>query len=792
MRRENGFEPRHCFATLAIAVLVCAAGCRPFSTDFWSTRWPLQTGEKAPADGDKKDGSSEAQDAAALADRLANDAWVLTLPDPLRGAPRWRWRNQAIEIVESPAPPTPDQLAPLLKDRRMMVATNAAIMLARQGDDAGREVLLRTTRAAELRLPLRRAAAEALAAIAGPKAVEDLTGLIDALGNEAEMVATAYAPELHADLLRLLAEHASPAGNPRYQRALNSRSADVRRAAVAAWQRETKAELPLEVMDHRSDPDTGVRCEAIRTIAARRPNGAYDAIESMLHDHHLDVRVVAIGALAETGDPRALKALEAERQREGEELRAAATKGLLKLQPEQTLPLALADKSWRVRSVVADALAQLPDRNGRHAAEQLLLDRSLEVQRRVVASLDAWPLASAGPLLLMAYEQSAYGTRQAATDQLRRRWPAAEQLSADAPQERRVTVLAELRKQWSEEFGQVDRGALAETTPPPVEAARPELAERLDRDLQRLEHDTSAVGTRRVLDELRKLGPELLSACDQWTVEHERALPASMYVEVLKDRAAEFAALVNLASQQVTQRRDGAQQLARVASGAALRDCTNARMLELGRGEQDALVCRALLLTASYRAGPAGEQLAYAYMSHPAAEVRHGACELLSAHARPGHATVLLPALDDDNAWVVRGAVRALGQPGMRTDPRKLEPLLVSPDKTLRIDVATALARLGAPSGVLALERLAADNDMDIRRQAAAAMGTVGGEQFTSTLVRMLDDTIGVRSAALEALPRVVGSDVAKADGGAIAPDVAQRTRLWREWWQRQSATRVP
>ncbi len=62
-----------------------------------------------------------------------------------------------------------------------------------------------------------------------------------------------------------------------------------------------------------------------------------------------------------------------------------------------------------------------------------------------------------------------------------------------------------------------------------------------------------------------------------------------------------------------------------------------------------------------------------------------------------------------------------------------------------------------------------------IRRQVAATMGQVGDPSFAPTLVRLLDDQHNVRLAALEALPKVVGSG-----NGVPAGDLGEQIEYWK------------
>jgi hypothetical protein len=77
------------------------------------------------------------------------------------------------------------------------------------------------------------------------------------------------------------------------------------------------------------------------------------------------------------------------------------------------------------------------------------------------------------------------------------------------------------------------------------------------------------------------------------------------------------------------------------------------------------------------------------------------------------------------------------------------------------------------------LERLAFDPDLNIRREAATAMGRLADPQFTSTLVRMLDERADVSRAALASLQQLAIPEpptVATLNG-------TQQAEQWKKWW---------
>jgi HEAT repeat protein len=140
---------------------------------------------------------------------------------------------------------------------------------------------------------------------------------------------------------------------------------------------------------------------------------------------------------------------------------------------------------------------------------------------------------------------------------------------------------------------------------------------------------------------------------------------------------------------------------------------------------------------------------------------------------------------------------------------------LTASDHSVRLDAAVALARWNLESGRAALERLAADDDPNIRRKTAQAIGKLGDGNFdpnsfsniqtgnnvlVSTLITLLDDQQDIRRAALQSLhsltsssdppnpsgPRQASYDAASDAGAAGQPTLAEQAARWKQWYSRQ------
>lgn len=723
---------------------------------------------------------------------LAVDSWAPAVPTPelLADAALPRMRHAVLDEIFARPPSERPALADALADDNPLVAANAAIGLARWGDQAAAPVLVRTVRSPQLKLSLRVAAIEALASLPASVATPALDSLMPDYGHFPPPPAVPYVPELHAALLRGLARHIDAASDGRFQSGLRSPAADVRLQALAAWARSRLGqELPVAVVDLRADPDPRIRGQTLRLIAASRHPDALSHARTGLYDYDLHVRLVSIEALGCLGGPEAQALLEKLLLHEPELIRSAAIAALAALGARDGVLASAGDDSWRVRQAVAASLGRYPDPGGAAVARRLLEDTSLEVRKALLASLDAWPLEQAGPLLLTALAATGPQTRQLAADQLAKRWPAAAVYSPALPDERRAAVLADLRSQWTAQFGSAVPPpadiVLASAQVPSPTVLPPDRLAVLEAMLTRLAAARTAGETSAALEALGQLGPELIAGLEQRLVEYQRPPPDSVCRQLLPRYGTTFALLDELSSPDVLQRRRAAARLAEEAADKPLRPLALWRLAALETTEDDALVWRWLFEVIDRQTSEPALALAYAALGHPSAEVRRLACAYLGRRPDVRHARMLLPALADPHVSVVREAVRALGQRGALADPAPLEALLATPDRHLRLDVARSLAVLGSPAAGAALERLAHDFDPDVRRQAAETMGQLGDAVYAATLIGLLDDGLGVRRAALAALVKIVGCDVSQlADGPP--PALLDRVVAWKQWWQHE------
>ncbi len=466
---------------------------------------------------------------------------------------------------------------------------------------------------------------------------------------------------------------------------------------------------------------------------------------------------------------------------------------------------------------MAQSLTACPGDAGRAAARRLLGDASSQVERATVLAIAGWPIAQSGPLLLEALTANSYNTRRTAARELARLWPVAAGFPIDGPPERRAATLERLGRRFREEFGSegiaaaVSSGGVAQASslrpgntgkmpvplivplnnpgPPATDAAaRDQTIARVDQCLGQLVNAGSTPADRKAASEsLLAVGPALVPVLEQLMAGRQLPLPEAVYHEVLPRQNPVYAALDCLASGSLMERRRAAEELADFARHKPLGRLATERLAAVAVKQHDPLVWQGVLAAVDSDVSPRAVQLAYAAIGHPAPEVRRRACQYLASHPDPRHVVVLLPALGDSNDQVVTAALRAIGVAGKIDDPQPVRRLLTASDETQRLEAAGALARLGDPTGLAALERLSYSDNPSARQRTAELMGELGGEACLASLIRLLDDNWqSVRLAALKSLPKVAGQDVGRTEGEwSVA--AAQRITLWKQWYQQRA-----
>lgn len=783
---------KHTWARCPLILLLgmlALAGCHSLR----NLRGALPVAESTASDQSPSTAKAGHSPASSAADQplLTDDGWIRprNQPETTAAADSPRWRHAKLDAVIAGPPDSRPDFSAALASEQPVIAANAAIALSRLGSGAGVDVLVRTVRSRELQPRLRHAAAEALGLIRQPSPAIVLRELLDEHNASPGQASATLDPEMQAELLRAYARHQEPADDPRFTQALDSPAPQVRAAALDAWRRARPHTLPAAAIALRQDQNALVRSAALRAIAVQGHPLAHEYLSRALRDSDVDVRLTAAAALGELGSQDARITLEELFHDDSERVRAAALLALARMGSSALVPAALDDKAWRVRAAAAQALAAVgPNRQTLTVARALLADSNLEVQKQLIESLGAWPLAHSGPLLLQAIDEAPFVTRQAAAAQLAARWTGAENFRVDAPPETLAVLRAELHDRWSREFGIVDRATLTaaheeSAIPTTTDSISAERLDQVDRWLQVLDEPSAPLADgRAAVSGLSAMGPELLMALDRLAEDRGRAIPEAVYHEVLPKVSPIFDALDRLRAAELGERRRAAGQLAELTSSNGMHPVATRRLAELVIAEPDPLVWNRVLQAVEHAAGEDAGRLALAALGHPSAEVRRRACLHLGEHFDPRHASALLAVLSDADTNVAQAAVRALAEAGLLADTRPIAALLTSPDKMLRIAAASTLSRLGSVEGPAALERLAFDPDLNIRREAAVAMGHLADPQFIPTLLRLLDERADISRAALNSLHQAAGPDAPAPANASVS--TTDQIGQWKKWWE--------
>jgi HEAT repeat protein len=689
------------------------------------------TGDQEFANPSPRSASGATQDTHAL---LAESEWVqriestpTNLAEAAGPSPRRRWRHAGLEslVAQSDARA---QLRFAARSNDAAVAATANIGLASLGESRTLPGLIKAAHDSRLKLPARGAAIEAIGGLTTPKADDAIDELLAALGDFRGPAKPRYLPELHADLIRAIGARDPNRHAQAMRIALSSPASAVRLEAIQAHAR-VDVPAPRELVDCTADQSSAVRAAAIVALAEAQHEEAQACVWRALSDYDLTVRLAAIEALGKLPGSDNTTRLHALAADSADTIRAAAVESLARRGESAAVAGAAKDTSWRVRAAVADNLHTMTAQKREPLARAFLADASLEVQRRMVRALAAWPLEDAVPLLLAAIEGPTAATRRDAADLLQKRWREAAKLSPQSPRERLAAEAARLREIWQSR---------------PAIEVQPEQATALEG------RRTDAAASASTLEIIEQLTAD--------SVQDRRAAVRTLATEYRERVLAETEIL---------------------------------RIAELAERESDPLVWNELLsLVARDERAPAVDIAAIA-ASHPNAEVRRRACAYFAQHPSRRAADVLQNCVTDEDATVVREALRGLSNQRQIPNAGSLESLLTASDSGVRIAAAAALARHGSPAGVRAILRLCHHQDSVVRRQAAAALADAFQlaepsknsllddslrNAAVGELVRLLDDNGDVRRAALASLQRIVR------DPPPPASDSAEQVRRWKRW----------
>jgi hypothetical protein len=151
-------------------------------------------------------------------------------------------------------------------------------------------------------------------------------------------------------------------------------------------------------------------------------------------------------------------------------------------------------------------------------------------------------------------------------------------------------------------------------------------------------------------------------------------------------------------------------------------------------------------------------------------------------------APLMIQLLGSDNVGLRYLAAKVLGQMQHVPAVSALAKLADSEKEIMRLAVADALGEIGSPSGIQALLTLLRDTAKPVRLHATDALGkTWYVLDVVPALVEQLrKDDVNERNAAVEAIDRLLGYNIAADPSWLIAHSAEQREKIIKaflDWW---------
>ncbi len=685
-------------------------------------------------------------------------------------------------------------LVDISPNMRLAAAEAWCLVLETSHDDA-ETALAPAGRALQEKMLPARVAEELMRGIARRVRPDRIPGLVPALENDSRKSpaaiearqAAADACIIHAAQRRIRGD-AAPADST-VAPSVGGDDAEVLAAGV-----EEDAPWPKAFWRFRNDGDPKLRKRLGELAAVIRHPAAMLVLKGQLNDVDLHVREAAVLLFGLLGTDAAWSELGAQAKRLEERPRELAVRGLA-CQGPAALARFTTDKSAKVRSEAARSVRRRPGTAAARVLRDLLTDTNLDVQLACVQAIRDWPENLATPLLLEALAGSLFKARQLALRQLedRRGGGLAFPLLA-GPQERALRV-----QQWTRDWNIPDAAVerineLTQKGSPVLDLAR--LADFREK-LQSVGAPGATDAAMRISDWGGQLTPADLPLVEQLL---DGATPVETDVllhQVLPRLSPAYGALVQLESADAVVRRAGASQLGRLGRESSLSPAVCRRMHDLMKSEQDGLVWR-LAMTGVFQDGSEeAARLALLAINHHWPDVRSLGCEYVGQHGHSEHAVWLLPVFYDSNKAVQLAAVTAAGKcrnpilldgvlPARDLmGQRGLRPLLTESQGPLKFAVVVSMSRLGDPTAMEELARLALDANSTSRLGVVQTMGDTGQTRFVEPLIRLAwtEPNHHVRQAALASLQKLVPQSE-QPQALIRTRNVLEAVEIWATWWQ--------
>lgn len=774
--------------------------------------------------------------AGSLRWRYASKTWQETLG---------KWRDGlALDKQRSPINWTDENLLAELASQDTPAGWNAAILLAQRTPHRAElvEPILKRivreshktaedpqTRSPKISVNRQAAAAEAWCLVLACRKKEDP---IDALAEAGVALLDVHLPDaVRGELYRGIGRRVPPANVPGLDQALPTMRTGrpnpvaVRRAAMEAcvlyalWNRdaitaEHDAESnpwPATLSKWQWEPDATFETDSLMQrrfahwlVLTKHPNAA-KVLESHLMDPDPEVRDAALIQLGALKTPEALKTLQTQVKRPEPRVRAMAVKGLA-YGGIPYLVQSLEDDSHEVRLSVAEELARFPTEESAVWLQKLQADANRQVELAALEATRSWPDKLAIPVLLHGMEHASPITRRECFRELRRRRTIEDSFPVMAGPEVRQTAVAELARKWDLPSQLVNTHP---TTPLDTKVNRLRVAELQAYllDVTNPEFSEQSARYQMAVRTLKESSPLDVPAIETFVLEQTNSQRTDVILaEVLPGLSPVYAALKNLTSTTLAERRIAANGLRMLSESQSLSPLAVRQLREILKEESDGLVWRMALYSVQPDFNPETVQLVIWAANHPEAGIRRLACEFASRHKSPDFADWLLPLLHDKETSVQRAAIQAAGECGNRLvingipskNPSQslpgLRQLLADEELQVSVTAAIAMSRLGDPEGHDELIRLTHHPDPRIREQVILAMGQTGQSRFVDSLISLgwTAKEVRIQQAVLKSLETLVPRR-------NLPPELSQALRtddkiqIWASWWdQMRNLREIP
>ncbi len=572
---------------------------------------------------------------------------------------------------------------------------------------------------------------------------------------------------------------------------------------------ETNSPWPATLLDWQWEPDAYFEADALMRrrfgywlVLTRHPN-AFQVLKSHLTDQEFSVRDDALIHLGWLKTPEALETLQKQARRPEPRVRAMAVKGLAHWGVKQLVPF-LEDASPEVRRSVAEELGRFPVREAAMRLQDLQADVSPDVEQAALESARYWPDSLAIPVLLHGMEHASLQTRRECFRELRRRSGIEDSFPIAAGPEVRSAAVSELARDWNLPT-QLDLTRISPPLEKKTDRLRVEELRRYLADLLNPEFPPNSARHQSALEVLKHSAPEDVPAIEEFVLEQPADAPTAVILrDVLPALSPAHRAIEAMRSENLQDRRRGANDLRTIAGGQSLSRLAIRSLGEVLKSESDGLVWRSALHAILPDDNPETARIAGWAANHPDAGIRQLACEFADRHRRPEFADWLLPLLHDPQKPVQLAAIEAAGRCGDRIvvdgtagqNPGEslpgLRSLLTDRDSRVSRAAAIAMSRLGDPQGHDELLRLSRHPDDRVRLEVVAAMGTTRQTRFVETLIGLgwTARSEPVKREVLKSLKRLVPKEnhppaLAKASG------TDAKIQAWAEWFAKSRTPRA-